>query len=534
MVVCFCSGAGGNLPGKSAEPPQCGYVAIAGGLMNITGLAARRKRLDLAFPTLSRTAHYGGCVLLIVSAFAYSAWSVLSNFGPVLPDFAAYYAAGQYWAHGGDAYGAGIWNIERTLPGFDPSRLELLPFVGPPLSLPIWAAFGALPYPAAAALWVLVLLVSAAVLVLVPAQLARRRLVRDDAPSIVLLLLSASPLVTAFSAGQAALPAIASVAVAIRCAVLRRWALMAVATIVAAMLKPNDALVIGASVREAAALLAVAGSIIVSVLANLPVVHGIHGLAGYGVVLLNQGASERVYAFQFTPTSIAYGFGLTRQAAELVGTAISLVALVSGVAAIRFTRANVVDGAAIACAFVPFVLPFEHGPDLIVVLLPALLLVFRARGWAWPAGAVGMVLLCTNPFALTQGWQGTLFAVSMAAVASLQLAALAPSRFGRMRFVPLTVVPLLIAIGLAAPRHHLPIWPATLPAHVTVANGASASEVWQAELIASGLENQDPWVSFLRLLTLCGCACVCIAMVRTAARRGDDASERLPGTSVTP
>ena len=89
-----------------------------------------------------RVAHYGGCVLLAISAFAYLLWIPVGPIGPPLIDFSAYYAAGRYWSHGGDPYGVGIWSIEKTLPGFDPSRLELLPFVGPPLSLLLWAAFG--------------------------------------------------------------------------------------------------------------------------------------------------------------------------------------------------------------------------------------------------------------------------------------------------------------------------------------------------------------------------------------------------------
>jgi hypothetical protein len=68
------------------------------------------------------------------------------------------------------------------------------------------------------------------------------------------------------------------------------------------MLKPNDALVIAATVRELAALFVVAGSAIVSVLANVSVAHGIRGIIAYLDVILNQGASERVYAY---PAAVA-------------------------------------------------------------------------------------------------------------------------------------------------------------------------------------------------------------------------------------
>jgi hypothetical protein len=475
------------------------------------------RKLNIVSSSFSRVAHYAGYILLVISAFAYLLWIPLGPIGPPLIDFSAYYAAGRYWSHGGDPYGVGIWSIEKTLPGFDPSRLELLPFVGPPLSLLLWAAFGAIPYVGAAAVWGVVVLASAALLMIIPARLAKRRIGRADAVSLLLLALSSGPLVTGISVGQAALPAVAAVGVAVLCAARRRWLPMTLATIVAGMLKPNDALVIAATVRELAALFVVAGSAIVSVLANASVAHGIRGIITYLHVILNQGASERVYAYQFTPTSIAYGFGMARQAAEALGTVLSVAAIGTIVAAIRLTRANLVDGAAIACAAFPFVLPFEHEPDMVIALLPALLVVFRARGRTWALGAAGTVLLCTNPFALTQGWPGVTFAVTMAAVASLQLAALAPRECRRVRFAPMAVIPLVLAIGLFAPLHHLPLWPATLPAHVAVAPGASASAVWHDELVASRLEDQPPWVSLLRMLTLCGCACIGVAMVRIAA-----------------
>jgi hypothetical protein len=225
------------------------------------------------------------------------------------------------------------------------------------------------------------------------------------------------------------------------------------------------------------------------------------------------------------------------QAAELLGTLLALVTIGTTVVAIRVTRANVVDGAAIACAAFPFILPFEHEPDMVIALLPALLIAFRARGWTWAIGAAGLVLLSTNPFALTQGWPGILFASAMAAVAALQLAALAPPACRAVRFVPLAVAPFMLAIGLFAPASRLPLWPATVPDHIVVAPGASASAVWQAELVASRLENQGAWVSGLRLLTLCGSAAISFAMIRTAAmtfayakRKGPDAvtARRLP------
>jgi hypothetical protein len=465
---------------------------------------------------LPRVAHYGGVFFFVISAFAYLMWLPLGPVSPTMADFSAYYSAGKYWSLGGDPYGVGIWSIEKTLPGFHPSRLELLPFVGPPLSLLLWAAFGVIPYVDAAAIWAIVVIGSAAMLMWIPAHLAQRRLKRTDVLSLLLLALSSGPLVTGISVGQAALPAAAAVGLALLCATQRRWLLMLLAALVAGTLKPNDALAIAAVVREPAALLAIAGSVVAATVASLPITHGIHGIVAYVHLLLSQGGSERLYAYQFASTSVAYGFGMAPRSAEILGSVLSVAALGAIVIAIRMTRANVVDGAAIACALFPFVVPFDHEPDMVIVLLPALLVVFRTHSWTWAIGAAGTVLLCTDPFALMQGWPGLIFAVAMAAVAALQLAALAPPQCKSIRFAPFAIIPFVLAIGLFAPPNHLPLWPATLPAHVSVTPGASASATWHDELVASGLEIRLPWVSLARMLTLFGCLCVGIAMVRTA------------------
>jgi hypothetical protein len=72
-------------------------------------------------------------------------------------------------------------------------------------------------------------------------------------------------------------------------------------------------------------------------------------------------------------------------------------------------------------------------------------------------------------------------------------------------------------LGMFAPGARLPMWPAALPEYVAVAPDATASAEWHDEIAASGLEEQRPWDSLLRLLTLCGCACIAFAMIRAAA-----------------
>jgi hypothetical protein len=470
-------------------------------------------------PSLSfvQVARYLSYVLLCMSALAYLAWLRSRSMGLPISDFSAYWAAGQVWSHGGDPYGVGIWNVEQTLPGFNPSRPELLPFVGPPLSLPLWGGLGRLPFALAAPVWGVVLAGCCAVLIVLPARLAKRRILRADATSLLLLAVSSGPLITGLSSGQAALPAVAAVVVAVFFASRRRWILMAFATIVAGLLKPNDALVLLATLREAMGFFMVASSAIASGLANVAIAHGIHGLIAYVGVVRNQDVAERTFAYQLAPAAIAYGFGMSREAAGVLGTVLAGLAVAAVIAAIRLSRASLVDGVALACALFPFVPPYEHEPDTVLALLPALLIVFRARGRTWALGATGMVLLFMNPFALTQGSPGTIFAASMAAIAALQIATLAPPACGRVRFVPLAVVPLVLFLSVLAPPSHLAIWPPASPARIAVMPGASPSAIWNAELTALQLNTQHPWASLLRLLTLSGCACIGIAMARTAA-----------------
>ena len=470
-------------------------------------------RASPSFVQMARCISY---VLLCLSALAYLAWLPSSSMGLPISDFSAYWAAGNVWLHGGDPYGVDIWNVEQTLPGFDPSHPELLPYVGTPLSLPFWAALSTIPYPVASVVWGLVLVACIAALIILPARLAERHIRRNDAASLLLLAVSSGPLITGLSSGQAALPAVTAVAVAVFAASRRRWIFMALATIVAGILKPNDALVLVATMREAIAFCVIAGSAIVSGFANAAVVHGVHGLIAYFGTVANQDAAERTFAFQFAPAAIAYGFGLSREAAGTFGTVLAAFAIAAIVAAIRWTRASLVDGVALACAMFPFIPPYQHEPDTVLALLPALLVIFRARGRTWALGAMGLVLLFINPFALTQGWTGTTFAAAMAAIAALQLASLAPA-CGPVRFAPLAVVPLVILLGTLAPPNHLPIWPPASAAHATLLPGTSPSAIWNAELTSLALTTQRPWVSLLRLLTLSGCACIGIAMIRTAA-----------------
>jgi len=456
-------------------------------------------------------------MLLLFIIVAYAVWRPLQLSGPPMTDFSAYYAGGQTWARGADPYGTAIWAAERVLPNADPTKNELLPYVGPPLSLPLWALLGRLPYTAAVAVWGTVIALCALLLLAVPAVLAGRRIRLGDAVLLLLLGVASGPLIDALSLGQAALPATAAVEVAVLCLARNKPALAALAAIVAAALKPNVVIVLPAALRGIGETLILFASGAVYAAANLPFAGGVRGAAAYLHVLAHQGASERFYAYQMTPTAIAYGFGMPAHAAANAGTAIALAAIALTIGAIVRTRASCVDAAAIACAAFPFVVPYEHEPDLAMVFLPALLAVFRARGATWVLAACGTVLFAADPFALAQGRPGLAFSIVTSTVVALQLLALAPAPIGRARFAPLLAVAAIAIVGLTGPPSRLPMWPGALPQHVAVAPGASANAIWHDEIVASGLETERPWASVLRILTLCGCAAVGVAMTRVAA-----------------
>ncbi|MHB8356922.1 MAG: glycosyltransferase family 87 protein, partial [Vulcanimicrobiaceae bacterium] len=153
--------------------------------------------------------------------------------GPAMRDFEAYYAAGRTWSHGGNPYGSAIWNAERRIPGVDPHRYEVLPFVGPPATLPLWGLLARLPFASAVAVWGAVLGASLAVVILVTLRLLEMRVTPLAFGTLLLAALAFGPVTSGIALGQVVLPAFASALLAL--AWLERNALAAgVATVVAA------------------------------------------------------------------------------------------------------------------------------------------------------------------------------------------------------------------------------------------------------------------------------------------------------------
>lgn len=476
---------------------------------------------DAASKRLAHAAALAGLALVIVFATVFLVWRPYTVPGPPMRDLEAYYSAGATWAAGGDPYSTQIWTAERAIPGVDSSREEILPFLGPPVSLPFWAALARLPYAGAVALWSAFLAAALVAIFAGSFALAGRGMRPFDGVIVFALAAAFSPISSGFSLGQSVLAATGVFIVALLWARRGRWPGAALASFLTVLLKPNTGFALLGILRDRRGALWLAGTALLFGLANLAVI-GPHGLRSYAAALRGQTAAERFSVLQLTPPSTLFGFGVSPLPANVIGSLIAFVALLLLIAAIVRTRANEVESCAMACALLPFVSPFLHEHDLVVLFLPAIYCVYRARGPAWIAGAVGMVIVAIDWLAFTQGPLGGAYSFLVAIIAALEIAAVAESIPWRLRLAPFAVAVIVAIFWIFGPRTPTPLWPSGLPAHFRVDPAASVSSVWEAEQKASGLERVDPVASAARTITLAGCALVFLSLVMTAAaqRRG--------------
>lgn len=472
-----------------------------------------------------------GLGLIIIFAAVFFIWRPYSLPGPMMRDLEAYYAAGATWAAGGDPYSTQIWSTERTIPGVDAERYEVLPFLGPPVSLPLWALLARLPFNAAGIVWSIVLALAAIAIFLGSFALARRPRSWWDLPIVVALAAAFSPLASGFSLGQAAIAAMGAIVVAL-CAMRERRASWAgIASFVAVALKPNVGLALLGLLRSRRGIAAALCAGVAFLVANAALV-GVRGLIHYEMTLRGQTEAERWSILQFTPASIAFGFGASGSLAIAMGMVVALVALVILVTVVFVTKARSVETAALACASVPFVSPFLHLHDLIVTFLPAMLVIHWARGRVWVAGAVGTVMIATNWIAMTQGKIGGAYAYITAVAVSLEIAALARGIDWRIRLTPFVVTVFVAPLWMAVPFRPTPLWPDALPQGFRPALTQPVSAVWAAEQVAAGLERRDAFAAFLRSLSLAGCALVFTSLGITVAARARSSPDGRPSNVV--
>ena len=428
--------------------------------------------------------------------------------GPLLRDFEAYYGGAVTWNDGRDPYSRDVWNVERNVPGVDPSRDEVLPFVGPPQTLPFFSLFAHAPYALAARVWSAVLGLALAATVLLALGLARVRLSVFSALAAAALAVGFAPMTSDLALGQVALFAYAGGLAAVAALELP-MAFPIVCTLIA-LLQPNVALplaVLFGKRRGVAVLVIVAAAAVAMALAA-----GAAFVRAYPATLGAHGAVEALLVIQQTPAAVAYGLGAPATFARGLGYACAAAALVCAAFAMRRTSV-LAQRLAIACALVPFVSSFFHEHDLLVAFFPAVWCARFARGRVRSLALAATALTAVDWLGLAQRPDGIAQSALLAVAATCAFVAL-----GDRDDVPwpgaLAAAGCFIAGAFAAHAHPAPIWPDAMGAF-HAAFGAPIADVWRQEQLRSGLAAQNPWWAALRLFALIGCALLAYCTTRS-------------------
>jgi hypothetical protein len=456
---------------------------------------------------------------LITAVVLFIAWRLsppAGRPGPPMRDFEAYYAAGAAHDRGDDPYTRALWKTERTIEGVDPSHEELLPYVGPAVALPAYGLLAKLPYETAHRVWGGLLGLMLGVALFGMLYLFEARPGWETLAGSLVLCNAFGPLTSDVALGQVALVGFAGIVIAAVALRLRHTVGAAIGAIIAAA-QPNLALILLARLREKRSLIAFALAFAVFVAATLVASGGVSGTLRYLELLREHGAVERFLAIQITPVAIAWELGASRRLAEIVGGLVSIVALTLAVVGVRRARANETR-LAIACCALPFVVPFFHEHDFVVMLFPAMYLAIRARGRPLTLAAIGTSFIAVDWLGLGQRPTGIPQSLAMAFAAVCGFALLADTRDPR-RFAGLVVCCLAVPAAVAAHAHPVPIWPDMLPAHFNPPPQLDASAVWHAEQASSGLEQPARLWAILKLGTFAGCAALWLALIQMSTSR---------------
>ena len=462
-------------------------------------------------PTRNVLALAFGIVLL---ACAYTMARPVATAGPPARDFEAYWSAGAAYNAGLDPYSRAIWQFERTVPEVDASRDELLPFIGPPYTLPLWSLLARLPFLGAVAVWRCVLALAAVVAVFGAASLAGLAITPVRGTALVLLGAAFGPLTSAFALGQVALVAFSGIVGALLALRAYNPAWSAAAALVAAT-QPNIAILLIARLREQRSFVSF-GVALAACVAIAVAALGEHGALAYLARLSAHGDAERYVAIQLTPAAILFGLTGTRETAAWLGTIVFAVAVLATLA-VAWRLRDGVTRTALACCAAPFVLPFFHEHDLVVMLLPGVVCATRLRGGWLAAASVGTVTAGVDWIGLAQRPTGLVQAIAMSVAVALAFAVMA-SENGRARLAGLLVPFGVAALGTMAAVHGAPVWPDALPSHFQAPAGAGAADVWAIEQHAAGLDRANPLWALLRLSSLAGCGLVWCSLAAIAAK----------------
>lgn len=430
--------------------------------------------------------------------------------GPYLRDFEAYWSAGSTWNAHGDPYGRSIWLAERGIAGVDPTREELLPFVGPPATVLFWSLFARLPYRTAAQLWTATLAIALLVLVLGCVNASTRRATLPSVLAALALAVGWGPITSDLALGQLALPAFAAAMLVM----LASDATPAYATLAAcvAFAQPNASLGLVSQLgRNRTALALAIGAMVTYALGALAAGPG--WPLAYARTLAAHSSAEGLAAIQLTPAAIAFGFGATPDAAGVISLIAALLAFAAAIGVAMRVREHFARFAAFS-ALVPFVAGFVHEHDLVVAYAAAAWGALRTSASTRLVALVGTLLVATDWLGLAQRPSGVMQSALLAVAAFAAFVALGEAGLTRGTLVvAATFAALFAAMSWLGVTHPAPVWPDALGAYHAPA-GAAAAAVWLAEQRQSGLLAPVPAWALLRSLSLGGCALLAYAICR--------------------
>ncbi len=427
-------------------------------------------------------------------------------------DFEAYWSAGRAVNTGANPYAGQLLQFERAVPGVDSKVNELLPFAGTPPSLALWSALARMQYSTAARYWLVALAIALVALLLAAMRLCIGA--QGDGWSFFALAacaLAFVPVTSDFALGQAALVAYAAAAVAI--ASVPRSITASMVALLLGALQPNVALGAGVLVAHRRGMAAAAIAIVV-LYATGAVYQGLNWPAQYAALLLAHGAAERFDAIQYTPASIAFGFGAAPRFATFAGAFVAVAAAVTAAFAIVRTG-ELASKFAVACTALPLVAGFMHEHDLVLLLIPALWALRRVERRLRAATIFAFALCSVNWMDFAQQPQAASQDVTLAAGFCCAALAWSQYRDAALYTGAAAAFTCVLAGAWIGVHHPAPIWPNDMAAF-SVAPGANASQIWQAEQRATGLETAAPAWAMLRTFSLAGTVMLLIAVSRAS------------------
>jgi hypothetical protein len=429
------------------------------------------------------------------------------TWGPLLRDFEAYWSAGQTYDTGGNPYGRDIWRAEMTVPEVDANRNEVLPFVSPPATLPMWRAISRLLYDVASRLWWVTMVAAMMGLIALTLRASGERVTLFLFFSALTLAVGFGPVTSNLALGQIAIVAFFG-ATFVACRY--EWPVLNEIAAFVAFFQPNVALGLLSQLgRNRTTFAIVVGGIASYVVGAL--VMGWNWPITYLELVRAHNASERFSALQLTVGAIAHGLHASPAVETLATVAAALAAVAAAVAIWRTVEDRFARFAAIS-ALLPFVATFYHEHDLITAFPAAIWCAVRTRGTARLAGLFGTLLAAIDWLGLAQRSEATAQSALLATGALVAFVALGEETDFRVALRGALPVAALFAVaawlGSANP---LPVWPYHLGSFHPLAT-LPVSTVWMLEQERNGiLAIVPPW-SLLRALSLAGCALLAVAI----------------------